>query len=224
VNVKNAHGTKTWGQRQAFCENWYDSLSPEQIQDVFISDYRPYVSTLQSLSGRVLDVGGGCGFAGHYLSQDVSQYLVVDPSLNWRAPKWRDFLTRSCEFVVGVGELLPFRASSFDVVLSMWSLNHAQHPEQMCTEMIRVLKTGGKIVCILEESEPLWSDLLSFSTSFGDISRAVIRKLLGRVRPVAEDHIFIPEHSLMNWFGVHRCRCVEREWRGGYLYFVFVKT
>ena len=46
----------------------------------------------------------------------------------------------------GGGEHLPFADASFDIVVSVWVLEHLETPENVFAEVARVLKPGGHFV------------------------------------------------------------------------------
>ena len=45
--------------------------------------------------------------------------------------------------IAAVGEQLPFRDQSFDVVLCDNVVDHAESPQRIATELVRILKPGG---------------------------------------------------------------------------------
>src|SRR6185437_16618086 len=45
--------------------------------------------------------------------------------------------------IAAVGEQLPFRDRSFDVVLCDNVVDHAESPQTIATELVRILKPGG---------------------------------------------------------------------------------
>ena len=56
--------------------------------------------------------------------------------------------------VLGVGEKLPFKDNSFDGVLSLSVLEHVRDPFACASELVRVLKPGGKMICCVPFLQP----------------------------------------------------------------------
>ena len=81
---------------------------------------------------RVLDVGAGRG----YLQDVVQDYTGLDISQsaarNFHKP-----------FVLGSATKMPFKNGEFDVVWSIWVLEHIPNPELALEEMRRVVKPSG---------------------------------------------------------------------------------
>jgi len=94
------------------------------------------------LKGKVLDIGCGDGFYRDRIPE--AEYFGVDP-LAWE-------MHPVFPFLAAMGEALPFRSGSFDHVLIVTSLDHAQDPVQFLVEGKRVLKPGGRLalLCGLE--------------------------------------------------------------------------
>ncbi len=57
--------------------------------------------------------------------------------------------------VLGVGEVLPFRDNSFDAVISIAVLEHVKDPFRCASEIVRVLKPGGDLICCVPFLQPL---------------------------------------------------------------------
>lgn len=95
---------------------------------------------------RALDVGSGRG----YLQDVVADYTGLDIS-----PSARRFYHKP--FVVGSATALPFPDNSFDVVWSIWVLEHIPNPEQALREMRRVTKDGGILYLMPAWSCPDWA-------------------------------------------------------------------
>jgi SAM-dependent methyltransferase len=226
------------GERLADMEAWYASLigsGSAEAERAFLEDYAPHADFLGGLRGRVIDIGGGAGVAARFLDPAVD-YVVVDPSPIWSSKEWKTFSARFRQsgpkprFVEGVGEALPFSDGEFDAALSIWSLNHAQDPARCIEEMARVLRRSGRARIVVDDVEPIWSDLIADGLARvharlrGSTYRAKIPKpLLAALRaklsgrwPVHEDHLPIAEADLLRW--VKRRMQVDRiQWLAGSL-------
>jgi SAM-dependent methyltransferase len=232
-------------------EQWYRDLltNPDEARRHLIGEYAPHADYLSTLRGRVLDVGGGAGLAGRYLHPSC-RYVVLDPSPLWNSDEWssfgRDFRgdLSSIEHVEGVGEAIPFPDDTFDAVVAMWALNHAQDPYLCVREMARVAQPGASVLMVLEDMEPSWSDAVSliaqeigrklglennhtffWNEKVGDgmIKAIVAKKLGGKVWPVQDDHVLVDEAALVST-AQDRLALIRREWRGGFLTFGFRKN
>lgn len=90
----------------------------------------------------ILEVGSGTGMI-HTLDGDPGEKVAIDPLTHTFA----DVLGGSrAHLTTGMGESLPFRADSFDVVASHNVLDHCQNPTQVLEETNRVLRDGGYLV------------------------------------------------------------------------------
>lgn len=54
----------------------------------------------------------------------------------------------------GVGEVLPFKNNSFDALISLAVLEHVKDPWRCVSEILRVLKPGGEIICCVSFLQP----------------------------------------------------------------------
>jgi SAM-dependent methyltransferase len=199
----------------------------EQLAEGFENDYRDIAELLRGYRGRVLDIGGGNGVARHWLTPEA-EYVLLESSLMWEDPRWRRFHTRfpslavPCARIRGFGERLPFRDRTFDHALCLWTLNHVASIEKTLAEAVRVVRAGGRILLVLEESEPTWLDLVArrypHARTTADSLRAMRAKLLAAVRgwPLQPDHVHVRERTVRRTRGA---RVVRREWRGLYLTF-----
>lgn len=86
--------------------------------------------------GLILDCGAG---NRHVQFNNIINYEIVDyPSTD----------------VLGVGEKLPFKDNTFDAILSLAVLEHVMDPFKCASEIMRVLKTGGKLLCQVPFLQP----------------------------------------------------------------------
>ena len=234
-----------WQERQREMEAWYRDLiaDPEEARGVLMHDHEPYAAFLASLSGTVLDLGGGAGVVRIFLDPEVD-HVVVDPSLDWLEHGWADLITRLASgsdndpghrstFIRAAAEYLPFAEQSFDAVVAFWSLNHVFEPAAAFLEAHRVLRPQGQFLLVLEDMEPSWSDLLKrLRTRYGPtrppsrhpsswtgkkvLKDKIRRRWLGQEWPLQPDHLRIRDSDVRRW---SRGRFVIklREWRGDFL-------
>jgi len=114
----------------------------------------------------LLDVGcGSCENAAflngrvRYVGCDVSS-LALARAVQLKRPMFGTVQSES--------QRLPFRAASFDVVLSTYALEHFVFPEESLREMWRVCRVGGRIILV----SPAYDDPLALPPSVGHWPRA----------------------------------------------------
>lgn len=102
-------------------------------------------------SARVLDVATGTGDVAFEIRKaGVPEVVGLDVSIGMieearrKATKHRDGVS----FVVGDGMNLPFEEGSFDAVTISFGLRNMPDYAAAVREMARVLKPGGKLVCL----------------------------------------------------------------------------
>lgn len=97
---------------------------------------------------RVLSIGGGGETPTlDYLSKEAEFLCVLNPSRRDLEMYRRNSLLDSRVLLIrGLGELVPFKDSSFDLVEIPATLDHCLDPEKVISECFRVLQQQGKIV------------------------------------------------------------------------------
>ncbi len=96
---------------------------------------------------RVLDVACGTGVVAVTAARRGAEVSGLDltPALLERARHNATVAAVDIDFVEGDAEALPYPDASFDVVLSQFGHMFAPRPAVAVREMLRVLKTGGRI-------------------------------------------------------------------------------
>lgn len=95
---------------------------------------------------RLLDVGCGTGALFQRLSTSSEQKMVgLDVSFAMLALACRKDIP-GASFAQGSAYALPFRAGSFDVVVSCSAFHYFHYPKRALGEMARVLKPSGRLV------------------------------------------------------------------------------
>jgi ubiquinone/menaquinone biosynthesis C-methylase UbiE len=105
--------------------------------------FSKYASFLKPdiMGGLVLDVACGGMQAVNLLADEGWNSIGIDLT-----PKYAKNRSDSSHFIVADAYKLPFRNSSFSSVGCKSVLEHLCRPEKCLEEMVRVLKTSGKIV------------------------------------------------------------------------------
>lgn len=98
---------------------------------------------LADVAGDVLELGGGTGANLEHYGPDV-RLVVTEPDTHMRRLLARKAPTAS--LVAAVAERLPFRAGSFDAVVSTFVLCSVREPGKALAEVARVLRPGGRLV------------------------------------------------------------------------------
>ncbi len=220
---EDLQGDQHWRRRQDKMEDWYRNLiaAPHEAARCLGNDYAPYAEELATLSGAILDIGGGYGIPRHYLKTGT-RYVVLEPSLDWLHREWeklaRTFPTLRTRptFVRGMGEYLPFMPETFDAVLVFWALNHVSRPQSVIREAARVLRPGARLILVLEDMVPRYRDLWEGDFPAEDFFinvfdpdgariprrprlRLFLRRLARRRWPLQSDHLRIEEPDLYRW-------------------------
>lgn len=112
---------------------------------------------------RVLDVGCGTGYLLRGLAsrcRNASELAGMDP-----APSMIEMAAASADdqrlgFLIGVAEHLPYRANTFDLVVSSTSFDHWSDQQAGLSECARVLVPGGALLLVDQFSRWLALTLL----------------------------------------------------------------
>ena len=99
----------------------------------------------------VLDIACGKGTTALFLAREYNCRVIgidlSDKMISFcRRRTWEEEVTTGVSFLLGDGENLPFRDSSFDTVISECSLSLLPDKETAARDIGRVLKSGGKLV------------------------------------------------------------------------------
>lgn len=102
------------------------------------------------LPGHVLEIGTGKGRFLAALAKHANPITTLDvDAAQQRVAKLhirQIGVQRRIRFVVHDAKNLPWDDANFDAVVSVNTFHHLEHPRRVLKEMLRVLKTGGKLV------------------------------------------------------------------------------
>ena len=106
------------------------------------------------IDARVVEVGSGAHGLIFYFGSPNG--LGIDPlavSYGRLFPRWQ----HCASTIAAVGESLPFRDGSFDVVLCDNVVDHAESPKKIVGELVRVLSPGGLLYFTVNIHHPVYA-------------------------------------------------------------------
>jgi SAM-dependent methyltransferase len=147
----------------------YDIETPGNISSHgYDETVRAILAEVDRTGGKVLDCGAG-------LRQEATD-LVVNTEI-------ADYPSTD---VVAVNHSLPFQDGVFDAVLSLHVLEHVKDPFQSARELARVLKPGGRLLCVV----PLLAPEHGFPFHFFNMTRSGLAHLFKDLLTV--ERMFVP--------------------------------
>lgn len=107
-----------------------EQRDPDRFYTNLAEDTAELIALFAPVAGaRILDVGGGPGFFDAAFAHRGAWYLGVDPFEKSQ--------------VRASGHALPFADNTFDITYSSNVVEHVANPWDMCSEMLRVTRSGG---------------------------------------------------------------------------------
>lgn len=125
---------------------------------------------------RVLDLGCGRGGVGEVIWRDVRLAAGIDPD----PASLSEHRAAGMPVVRGVGEDLPFAAGSFDVVVSVWVLEHLADPLATFIEVARVLRSGGHFVFLTPNLRNPLMAMNRIGKALPGLQRRLVPRVYGR--------------------------------------------
>ena len=114
---------------------------------------RKLARRVAGIHGKTIDLAGGTGDVARLLRNPQRQVSVCDPSEAMMQVGQQRPGMQGIAWLVGEAEHLPLPDASVDLLTVSFGLRNATHLEQALAEIHRVLKPGGRFVC-LEFSQP----------------------------------------------------------------------
>ena len=136
-------------------------LSWERAQE-FYDDMRSFLGPLKGK--RLLEVGCGYGLFLAICQKNGIKAEGVEPAsqefYKYTLKFSKEILER-CSLTKDLiknarGEKLPYKNNTFDVVVSLYTLEHVQDVQKVLKESIRVLKPGGHLYCVVPNYGSFW--------------------------------------------------------------------
>lgn len=118
------------------------------IRYMFQKRLSTILSLFHKVNGKlILDVGCGSGAYTYYLSKNGASVCALDLSHSYLLNAKRVVDDQTAQFLQAEAEQLPFKDEAFDWILCTEVIEHITNPQQLLTEIVRVLKEKG--TCIL---------------------------------------------------------------------------
>jgi SAM-dependent methyltransferase len=162
-----------------------DRQKCQRLFDRYYQDRKFYDARYRELIARHLQPGqrlldAGCGRYMKYCKDLSGTATVV--GLDFERPETEN--RRSPYGVRGDLHCIPFRANSFDMVISRSVVEHLDDPARVFREWSRVLRPGGKVVIVT----PNRYDYVSLIAAF--TPHRLHQALVSRIFRVPEDDVF----------------------------------
>ena len=90
---------------------------------------------------KILHVGSGAEGEINFISK--GHRFAIDPLTTFYKEHFQDILNKDVQYLDGRGENLPFEDNSIDLVISYNSLEYAEDPKRVLSEISRVMKNNG---------------------------------------------------------------------------------
>ena len=161
---------------------------------------------------KILEIGCGFGlFLGNTFQKGADCYGIEPDKFAYEGAKivLKKYGVKEERVVHGIGEKLPFKDNSFDIVTSVMVLEHAQNPELIIKEAVRVTRPKGKLYFVAPNYNSFWEGhygVLWFPLLSKTLARIYV-KLLGRdVEFLDEINFTTPKKVIAMFKKTHKVR------------------
>ena len=174
--------------------------------------------------GRALDIGAGRGISSYALACDGWQVTALEPDGSdvVGAGAIRQLASDASLPITVVqewGEQLPFGDASFDLVHCRQVLHHARDLKQLCAEIGRVLKPGGRFIATREHVVSRHEDVPAFQAAhplhalYGGENAFMQSEYLQAISEggITVSHILNPKQSDINLYPETQAN-IKRRW------------
>ena len=160
------HNMRRWSELQDLFENTQKPYRKRDTVDRYLGEIDAVKEIYNDefhMKGRILDIGGHVGRIRHFLGDDTTLYVSIDPYWNsfQDIQKRQNLLQaypcmkKACNFLAAHAEYLPFVTNSFDWVHMRSVVDHFADPYLAFKEAFRVLRPNGYLLVGLVITEKL---------------------------------------------------------------------
>jgi ubiquinone/menaquinone biosynthesis C-methylase UbiE len=90
---------------------------------------------------KILDIGCGTGYFTHFLGGLCKNVIGMDKSLDMLTYAMKKHKDQNIKYLIAQAESLPFKGGSFDISISITSINFFKNPAKAISEAVRVSKS-----------------------------------------------------------------------------------
>ncbi len=164
--------------------DWYQAVERYRYDD-----YAPWMPEVMEFrehkDEKVLEIGGGLGTDLAQFAKNGAHVTDVDFSVGHLRHAQQNFTCRglSGDFYVGDAEALPFPDNSFDLVYTNGVIHHTPQTQTVIDEIFRVLKPGGKVICMVyaQNSMNFWLNIFFwYGIRRGEILNHSVNEIMSR--------------------------------------------
>jgi len=125
-------------------DSWYNSATGA-MYDRFEKKAFDKLLQTNNQGKQLLEAGCGTGHWSEYFSSKGFEVTGIDVSENM-IKKANEKDIPNCRFQLADGQSLSFVDNSFDIAVAVTTIEFAEEPEKMISEMARCVKPGGKLL------------------------------------------------------------------------------
>ena len=119
-------------------QSFEDIIGPTQLFQYY------YIEPFLRKDHRVLDVACGTGYGSNWLKSKVD--LVIGVDINETIIMYATKRYPGITFIKSNGKTLPFKDYSFDIIVSVETIEHVKDDQLFLKELHRVLRKGGQLL------------------------------------------------------------------------------
>jgi SAM-dependent methyltransferase len=226
-----------WQKMQSIYKNWVRTDWSLEAAKAEIILYQDFMQRYAVGAKVILDLGGFWGMNRNWLDGSIF-YFVIDPDdEEIRSPQMHylkeifPFYGSPFPFIKGVGEYLPVRSNSVDLIIIQDALDHFLFPQSVIHECYRVLGEDGRLVIMADVMDVsarrnLGQNIVFVLKKKGlmGLARGVYWKCMEMMNPSVNRHGHINEFSsedIKKLLSIFRCTRVEQPEVGDFPHMYF---
>lgn len=149
--LSNYHYARSYNKlAESYDQSWLTFLKP--VTDELLN------LTPEQVDGNILDLGCGTGYTTKFLANRFpkNKIIATDISSSMISQAKEKFCADNIEWETEdmLGFLKQQKSNSVGLIISGWSIGYSK-PSQVITEIARILKESGSILCVVNSRETL---------------------------------------------------------------------